>query len=146
MRRQCDTLTGDLFIEVPSAAPEIPGTWDYRTEVAELISRIIADSGMSRYQIAARMSELADVETSKAVLDSYTSPVRDACNMPLWKAPLIECVASARALAEWHAAKLGGRVIWGAEILDADIGKTQAELDRLSAQLKVQRDIRRRVK
>ena len=136
MARRSDPLTGDLFTNIPKPLAEVPASMDFRTPVSQLVSRMIQDSGMSRWAIASRMSELSDVETSKAILDSYTAPAREECNLPFWKAPLIELAVGNRSLAEWHAAVLGGRVLWGADVIDAEIGRRKREMADASAEIK----------
>ncbi|HEL4810612.1 TPA: hypothetical protein UN285_001768 [Stenotrophomonas maltophilia] len=134
--RRSDPLTGDLFTNIPKPLAEVPASMDFRTPVAQLISQMIQDSDMSRWAIAARMSELADVETSKALLDSYTAAAREECNLPFWKAPLIELAVGNRRLAEWHASVLGGRVLWGADVIDAEIGRRKREMADANAEIK----------
>lgn len=141
MSRKSDALTGELFSTIPTPRPLLPGTMDFRLAVSELVAAGIAKSGMSRYAIAARMSELAEVETSKAILDSYTAPSREECNLPLWKAPVYEAASNQRHLAEWHAGVLGGRVLWGAEITDADLGRVERELLELQEQRRLLRQL-----
>jgi hypothetical protein len=113
---------------------------DFRKDVAELVSEMMAKAklaGIDRYEVAARMSRLADPhETSKAILDSYTAPSREECNLPLWKAPLIEIATDQRGLAEWHAGILGGRILWGDAILDADLGSVERQIAELQEQRK----------
>ena len=135
-RNRSDALTGDLFSSIPKPLAEVPASMDFRTPVAQLVSRMIQDSDMSRWAIAARMSELSDVETSKAILDSYTAPAREECNLPFWKAPLIELATGNRSLAEWHATVLGGRVLWGADVIDAEIGRRKREMADANAEIK----------
>lgn len=135
MSRSRDDLTGELFANIPQPAPLEPGSMDFRKTVTQLVSGILKASADSRYVIAARMSELADHETSKAILDSYTAESREECNLPLWKAPLIEAATNTRALAEWHAGVLGGRILWGAEVTDADVGRTERQIAELQGQL-----------
>lgn len=134
MSRRHDAATGDLFASIPSPAPALPASMDYRKLVAQMVSQMLRDTTHSRYVVAARMSELADHETSKAVLDSYTAETREACNLPFWKVPVIEVACGSRVLAEWHASVLGGRVLWGNEVIDADIGRRE----RLIAELKAE--------
>lgn len=147
MSRPSDHLTGELFASIPEPAPTTPGTMDYRKPVAELISEMLAQakhSGIDRYEVAARMSRLADPhETSKAILDSYTAASREECNLPLWKAPLIEVACESRALAEWHAGVLGGRILWGEAILDADLGSVERQITQLTEQRKRLREFQR---
>lgn len=138
-RTRSDALTGELFSSIPAPVPQRPGSMDFRRGVANLVSDMLRQSHASRYAIAARMSELTDVETSKALLDSYTAESRGECNLPFWKAPVIEVACNRRDLAEWHAAVLGGRVLWGAEILDADIGRYEREIAALQHELKTLR-------
>ena len=136
MSRRSDPLTGDLFANIPKPLAEVPASMDFRTPVAQLVSSMIQDSEMSRWAIAARMSELSDVETSKAILDSYTAAAREECNLPFWKAPLIELAVGNRRLAEWHASVLGGRVLWGADVIDAEIGRRKREMADANAEIK----------
>lgn len=136
MSRRSDGLTGELFSTIPAPMPQTPASMDFRAKVAQLVSQAIKDTDASRWVIAARMSELADVETSKAVLDSYTAESREKCNLPLWKTPLLEAATGSRALAEWHASVLGGRILWGAEILDADIGSVERRIAELQERRK----------
>lgn len=108
---------------------------DFRAPVAQLVSRMIHESEMTRWAIAARMSELADVETSNALLDSYTAESREECNLPFWKA-LIELATGNRSLVEWHATVLGGRVLWGVDVIDAEIGRRKREMADANAEIK----------
>lgn len=141
-----DALTGDLFADIPSPMPGIVGTMNFRAPVAELVSRMLSEFDGSRYAVAARMSELADHETSKAILDSYTAPSREECNIPLWKAPVIEIATGSRMLAEWHASVLGGRILWGADVLDAEIGQTDRLIAELQERNRGMKQLRRRVR
>lgn len=141
-----DALTGDLFANIPAPMPEVAGTMDFRKPVAELVSQMLSEYDGSRYTVAARMSELADHETSKAILDSYTAPSRDECNLPLWKAPVIEIATGSRLLAEWHAQVLGGRILWGSDVLDAEIGQTDRMIAELQERNREMKQLRRRVR
>lgn len=136
MSRRSDALTGDLFAAIPQPLPEVPASMDFRRVVSQMVSQMLKDADDSRWQVAARMSELADVETSKALLDSYTAESREECNLPFWKAPVIELATNSRRLAEWHVGVLGGRVLWGAEALDADIGRRQRLIEQLQQEVK----------
>lgn len=136
MSRRSDALTGDMFANISAPAPLTPGSMDFRSRISSLTAEVLKAYPGSRYEIAAKASELADVETSKAVLDAYASESRPEFNLPLWKAPVIEIVTGTRIYAEWHAGILGGRILWGAEVLDADVGRTGREITELEEQLK----------
>lgn len=135
MSRRSDGLTGELFAGIPAAMPKTPASMDFRKPVAQLVAKMLKATHADRWEVAACMSRLAGHETSAAILDSYTAVSREECNIPLWKAPLIEIVTDQRDLAEWHAGVLGGRVVWGDEILDANLGG----IDRRIAELQEQR-------
>lgn len=148
-RRRRDTATGELFGAIPAPAPEVPESMDYRGHVTDLIGQMLADArrlhGRDRWDIAARVSRLAGPETSKALLDSYTAPSREECNAPLWKAPVMELACRSRVLAEWHVSVLGGRVLWGKDVLDGEIGRMQRELDDITRALKAARELAGRI-
>lgn len=135
-RTRSDALTGELFAGIPAALPQTPGSMDFRRTVAQLVSQALKACPDNRYLVAARMSELADVETTKALLDSYTAESREACNLPMWKAPLVDIATGSRALAEWHVAVLGGRAVWGDDITDADIGRLDRQIREMQDQLR----------
>ena len=144
MSRRSDALTGDLFSNIPAPAPLTPGSMDYRSRVAVLVADALKATPDDRFMVAARMSGLAGVETSAAVLDSYTAVSRVAANTPLWKAPLVEIVTNTRGLAEWHAGVLGGRILWGEEVLDADVGRTERQIAELQQQVKLLKQFKQR--
>jgi hypothetical protein len=146
-QRRSDGLTGELFSAIPAPAPELPESMDYRAPVAELVAEMLGKAKskkIDRWDVAARMSRLAGHETSKAIIDSYTAASRDECNLPLWKAPIMELACEERGLAEWHAGVLGGRILWGRDVLDAELGKVQRQIDELRAQERVMRETLRR--
>ena len=131
--RRSDPLTGDLFTSIPQPLPEHPESMDFRTLVAQMCAEMIQGAPDSRW-------------ASKALLDSYTAASREECNLPFWKAPLIELATGNRRLAEWHASVLGGRVLWGRDVLDAELGKVQRQIEELRDQERAMRVLRRRVR
>lgn len=148
-RARADAFTGELFCNIPEPRPALPESMDFRAPVAELVSDMLAKAkakGIDRWDVAARMSRLSGHETSKAIIDSYTAPSREECNAPLWKAPVMELACDERDLAEWHAGILGGRILWGSDVMDAEIGRMQRELDELKARLRDATHLRRRVR
>lgn len=136
MSRRSDALTGDMFSTIPTPAPMTPGSMDYRSRISLMVGEILKTYPGSRYEVAARASEMADVETSKAILDAYAAESREESNLPLWKAPVIELVTGSRILAEWHAEVLGGRILWGEEVTDAEVGRAERQIAELQEQVK----------
>ena len=133
-RHRSDALTGELFSQIPTAVPAVPGAMVFRTPVAELVAGLLANAKRDRYDVAAKISRLCDHETSKALLDSYTAPSREECNLPLWKVPAIEVATNSRGITEWLVAVHGGRVLWGAQVLQADLGEIESRIQALMEQ------------
>jgi len=138
----------DLFEDIPKPASPTLGSFDFRVPVKQLVGQVLKASPESRHMIAARISDLVGQETTRATLDSYTSPgvERLAWNLPLWKAPVLEMVCDSRALAEWHAGVLGGRILWGREVIDADIGKRERLIRELQDEVRNLKSVSRVVR
>ena len=143
-RTRADALTGELFSASPQAIPAVPGAMDFRKPVAELVAGVLANAKRDRYDVAARISRLCDHETSKALLDSYTAPSREECNLPLWKVPALESACNSRGITEWLVGVHGGRVLWGAQVLQADLGEIESRIQQLQEQRRVVKDVLRR--
>lgn len=135
MRRLTDLLTADLF-EAPVPAPSHAASMHYSREVAHQVSGLLAASGQSRYQVAARMSELAGRDISKYMLDAYSAESREAYNLPLWEVPALEVACGGHALTAWLAAKRGARLLVGRDALDAELGKLERLRDEASRKIK----------
>ena len=145
-RNRSDALTGELFSQIPNAVPAVPGAMDFRKPVAELVAGMLANAKRDRYDVAARISRLCDHETSKALLDSYTAPSREECNLPLWKVPAIEIACNSRDVTEWLVAVHGGRVLWGEQVLQADLGQIESRIQHLMEQRRQVKEVLRRAK
>lgn len=135
MRRITDLLTAELF-EAPLPAPTAAASMHYSREVAHQVSALLAGSGLSRYQVAARMSELAGREVSKYMLDAYSAESREAYNLPLWEVPALEVACGGHGLTTWLACKRGARLLVGRDALDAELGKLERLRDEASRKIK----------
>lgn len=79
-----DATTLDLFeTPAPSAAPG--GLAGLNTQIAHTMSAIIRDAGRSRFEIAARMSDLLGEDVTKTMLDAYTAESREDQNIPAYR-------------------------------------------------------------
>ncbi len=143
-----DSATGDLFA-IPRAATQTPGSMDYRGAVSHLVSDMLADAraaGLDRYEVATRASRLAGRDVSKAMLDGYTSDAREEFNIPLWLAAVLESVCGSTVLADWHASVIGGRLLIGAENLDAEIGRLERQRQEAAERIRALKDISKRIR
>jgi hypothetical protein len=122
MKRVNDDLTPDLFA-VPQPEHPVPGSADYAFEVSHLVSQVLKECPQDRWEIAAQMSRLSGADVSKNILDAWASPAREDHNIPLYRAALLEDVCGSHALTDWLAGKRGGRVAYGRETLNAELGR-----------------------
>ena len=153
MSRRSDGLTGELFglNQIPRPAPALPGSMDFRTQVAVLFSEMLKeaerqDPDLDRPMIALQLSRLTGKDVSKAMLDGYTAESRDSFNVPLWLAPAAETVCKSTVLSSWFAAVRGARLVLGPAALDAEIGRIQNEVSESQERLKELRALRRSVR
>lgn len=138
MARTVDVRTGDLF-EVPQAAPIVEGSQDWRGEISQLVSGMLADAaaaGKDRHDVAAAMSRLSGHDISKAMLDGYASPARDTFNIPFVWAPVLEVACESIALTQWLVAKRGGKLLIGKEAINAEIGRWQRAQDEAARKVR----------
>ncbi len=135
MRRARDTATLDLF-PVPEAAPELPGTMDFRGQVAHLVSEMLRRAPHDRFDVAARMSRLTGKDVSKNMLDAYASDAREDHNLPFYLIPALETVCESHALTAWLADVRGGRLLIGREALNAELGRLERQRDEAAKRIK----------
>lgn len=140
-----DTRTADLFA-VPHAAAPVPASMDFRATVAHLLAQMLAESGVDRYEIAARASRLAGKEVSKYMLDAYTAESREEFNLPLWLLPALETACASNVLTAWLAGTRGGRLYVGVDALAAELGRIEQQRDALHTQAAEIKDTLRRVR
>lgn len=139
---------GDLFDPQPQPKKWQPGSMDFRTAVCETLADMLDSArkaGMDRHAVAAEASRLTGKDVTKNMLDAYTAPARDDFNCPQWLTPVLEVVCASTALASWHAHVHGGRLLVGAETLDAEIGRMMREQETAAARLRQLKEMRRRI-
>ncbi|OOV92172.1 hypothetical protein [Pseudomonas sp. MF4836] len=138
MRRVKDDKTLDIF-SVPQPILSVPGHGNYAAQVSEMVSELLKGSELDRYEIAARMSRLSGDDVSKYMLDAWSSPARSEHNLPLYRAALLEEVCASHLLTNWQVHLRGGRVAYGREALDAELGRLSrvaADATRKARELK----------
>lgn len=138
MRARGDHRTPDLFDTArPSTAPgALAGL---NTQIAHLLSAVIRDSGVDRFEIAARMSRLLGEEVSKTMIDAYSAESRDDQNIPAYR--LLAFILATEAFAELDQllARLGCRLLVGPQTKLAAIAKLEVQRSVLDKQIKAMR-------
>ncbi len=115
--------------------PKTPDTTLFNIDIQlrEAISWAIKQCPYSRYQIAARMSDLLGVEITKSMLDSWTAESKEgtyrfpACYLPAF-CKAIENIEPFRVLANL----LDAYVIEGEDALLTQLGKIRDQKEQLS--------------
>jgi len=138
MKQSKDTLTLDIF-DLPTPEVVIPGESQYAREVSETVSLVLSDSGLKdRYEISSAVSRMADKDVSKHMLDAYCSAARVDHPLPFWLAPILETVCTSHRLTDWLVSKRGGRVAYGEDAVDAEIGKLQMMKKQMQSEINEQ--------
>jgi hypothetical protein len=144
MRRSSpDTSTLDLF-EVPRPPAPTGGSLDYDAELRHTLSDALKRTPASRYQVAAKMSELAGASISKEMLDAWTAESKTPWRFPFQFAAAFEAACDTTCLQELLARKRGSRVLVGEEALLAEMGRIQQAKDELVARERALREQIRR--
>lgn len=141
MRRVNDNRTLDIF-EIPQPQLAVPGCGNYSAQVSEIVGQLLKGTGddMDRFEVAAQMSRLSGDDVSKGMLDAWSSVARTDHNLPLYRVPLLEEVCASHALTNWLVNLRGGRVAYGREALDAELGRLErvaAEATRQAREIKL---------
>jgi len=133
MKRGQDLLTGDLF-EVPAPRAALPGALDVGITLRQILSNLLKVSPLSRFEIAARMSELTGHEITKHQLDSWTAESREGWRFPLEYLPAFETAIETHDVTAWIADLRGARLSVGREALEAQLGRIGRMKDDLARQ------------
>jgi hypothetical protein len=117
-------LLSGLF-EYPKAPEENPGSLNFALELRGVLSNALKKCTPSRYEVAARMSELLGIEVTKYQLDSWTAESRSDWRFPFEYAAAFEVATGTTELQDLLARKRGSRVLVGEEVLKAELGSLE---------------------
>lgn len=126
-----DQVTQDLF-EIPSAPAPIGGSLQYAIELRHVLTDALKRTPRSRYEIAARMSELTGVEISKAALDAWTAESKTPWRFPFEYAAAFEAACETTCLQELLGRKRGSRILVGRDTLFAELGRISQMREELA--------------
>lgn len=129
-----DIYSLDLFDDMPPAPVSTPGGLSCRAEIASVMSDALKNH--DRFDVAAKMSKLLGREISKHMLDAYTAESREDHIPPLDTAIAFDLAVGSSALAELSARKVGAKLVFGKEALDAKLGKLERIRDEAAKEIK----------
>jgi len=118
------------FLQEREAVSKSAGSMDIDRFFREAISESLKNCPLSRYQVAARMSELTGQEITKAMLDSWTAESKEGHRFPAIFLPAFcEAVGCSEPL------KILGRLVGvfvlpGPEALRAEIRRLEEEIGK----------------
>jgi len=118
-----------------AASPEkSPGGMDIDRAFRERVSEALRECRLSRYQVAARMSEMVGQDITKTMLDSWTAESKEQHRFPAVFLPAFcEAVGSTEPL-RMLGQVVGAFVLPGPEALRAEIQRIEEEITRKRAE------------
>lgn len=111
----------DLF-HLPA---DIAALLNSRVQVCHLVAQIT--EGRSRARIAENMTHIGH-RTSKAMIDAWASPTREAHNIPLYQVAALEFACESTLLTDWEVSMHGGIACYGEEVLRREVASELAAL------------------
>lgn len=108
----------------------------FERRVNALVGTILASDPRSRYDIAARMSELLDEDISKSMLDAYSSPARDDHRVPFSRLAALVIVTDRQDLLRDIMGTLGVSLLIGAEVQVARIGQLEQVVEQARREIR----------
>lgn len=119
------------FVDQLGPGPLDPGSKAVGREIKRLISEGIKRSGLSRYQVAARISELVGWDLTKTMLDAYTAESKAGHRVPAEILPAF-CLATGyymplKALSE----AAGGAFLETEQVVYAELAAVDEQISRL---------------
>jgi hypothetical protein len=111
-----------------------PGGLNMTSAVRHALYEAIRESGLSRWQIAAKMSELTDCEISKFMLDAWTSESKDGHRFPMEFAPAFCQATSNNGPIEVICRPVGMYALDGPDALRSQLHRLAEERKKLQSQ------------
>ena len=135
-KRKIDRRQKSLMDLIPKAPAIVPGALDVSKEIRGLLSDILKKAPKSRFEVAARMSELLGREVTKYQLDSWTAESRNKWRFPLEYVIALEVACETHDITAWLAQKRGCKLLIGEDALLAELGKIESMEQELRARKK----------
>ena len=149
MKKFCHPDQLSFFDLLKDLRPQNSGFSSFNIDLLlrETISQAIKESPLSRFQIAAKMSDALGVEVSKTMIDSWTAESREginrfpACYLPAF-CHAVNSIEPLRVLADL----VGSVVVQGEDALRIEMSKIEEQEQRLSEKKKAIKTILNGVK
>mgnify|MGYP001029465515 CR=1 FL=1 len=113
---------------VATAAPSEEGTRNIDGQLRRAVSDALKRCPLSRYQVAARMSELMGIDVTKSSLDSWTAESKDQHRFPAAYLPAFCTATGSRLPLEVITRATGGFLMPGGDALRSEIQRLDEEI------------------
>ncbi|MBF0402079.1 MAG: hypothetical protein HQL90_15110 [Magnetococcales bacterium] len=107
-----------------------PGTLNLR-EVEDCMNNAIAQSGQTRWHIAATMSELTGDHITKMMLDAWTAPSKPRTRFPFQYAAAFQVATNSRCLEDLLVAACGRTSMDPTQVMEAALGRIHCQEEML---------------
>lgn len=127
-------MSFDDYFVVPTPAKVRPGSISgFDAELRQALSQSLKENPLSRYEVAAKMSEMLGDDVSKNMLDAYTAESRETHQISVVR--LVAMILATRDydLLAMVAGKVGCRLLVGEEAVAAEVGFIDQEIEELRA-------------
>lgn len=129
-----DAYTPDMF-EVPTQVNQ-PGTLSIGQAIRALLSEQLKACELTRFDVAAAMSQLTGTEITKHQLDSWTAESREAWRFPVEYLPAFEVAVGTHAITAFLVDLRGGRLLIGKDALVAELGRLERVRDEAGKRIR----------
>jgi len=139
MAKNCQTNQLSLLDLLKDLRPKNNGfaSFNIDLQLREAISQAIKDCSHSRFQIAAKMSELLGVEITKSMIDSWTAESREGLyRFPACYLPALCHVAGNLEPLRIMVDLLGAYVIQGEEAILTELGRLKEQKKKMAVREK----------
>lgn len=138
-----DALTLDLFSAVREDRNQMllglkgaPGSLNMSSAIRNALYEAIKGCPLSRWEIAAKMSELTDAEISKFMLDTWTSESKEGHRFPLEYVSAFCQVTGNTKVLELVCRSVGVFALGGPEVLRSESQKIAEQIKKLQGKKK----------
>lgn len=120
--------------------PHTAGKASIDAAVRHMISDALKRCRLSRYEVAARMSDILGVEITKAQIDSWSAESKENHRFPYIYTGAFCMASGCKALARYVAELCGGYFIEGEDAIRLELGKIEEEKAELAHREKAIRE------
>ena len=124
------------FIKNQASQPTCPGDLNIQIQLKNILSEALKKSTLSRFQVAARMSELLGAEITKTTLDTWTAESKELHRFPAEYLPAF-CAATENFLPlELITRKAGAFLFQGPDALRSEIKALEDKCTKLKKEIR----------